>query len=196
MIKTLQESLKLKDDQLNTLKDSLTLKDDQIKTLEESLNLKAEKIDTLEKTLKLKEEQLSSQSASSADDSAIEDLQKEIEVLSGELAKADEDIEALEKELEKAEIPGRRLDKRGYGGHTGRRHRPDKPVFHSHGGGAEAVGRRFADVNYAKNGGGCGAIHVYNHRIDTPGTRERLPHPGPGGPGREIHIQFQVFELA
>ena len=96
MIKTLQESLKLKDDQLNTLKDSLTLKDEQIKTLEDSLNLKAEKIDTLEKTLKLKEEKLASQSTSSADDSAIEELQKEIDILTSELAKADEDIEALE----------------------------------------------------------------------------------------------------
>ena len=103
MIKTLQDSLKLKDDQLNTLKDSLQLKDDQIKTLEDSLNLKAEKIDTLEKTLKLKEEQLASQPAASADDSAIEGLQKEIDVLTSELAKADEDIEALEAELEKAQ---------------------------------------------------------------------------------------------
>ncbi len=110
MIKTLQESLKLKDDQLNTLKDSLTLKDEQIKTLEDSLNLKAEKIDTLEKTLKLKEEQLNSQSISSVDDAAIaakdkeiEELQKEIEVLNNELTKADEDIESLEAELEKAQ---------------------------------------------------------------------------------------------
>jgi chromosome segregation ATPase len=109
IIKTLQESLKLKDDQLNTLKDSLTLKDGQVKTLEDSLNLKAEKIDTLEKTLKLKEEQIASQPTSSVDDSliaekdkAIDELQKEIEVLSEELSKADEDIEGLEAELEKA----------------------------------------------------------------------------------------------
>jgi len=101
MIKTLHESLKLKNDQLNTLKDSLELKDGQINTLEDSIKLKDEKIEALEKSLELKEKELSNKSGGGADESLIEELQKEIDILNGELAKADEDIESLELELEK-----------------------------------------------------------------------------------------------
>jgi len=115
MIKTLQDSLKLKDDQLNTIKDSLKLKDDQIKTYETSLKLKNEKIETLEKTIKLKEEELGA--SSSVDDSVVAEkdnkigeLQKEIDVLNDELSKADEEIEQLGNENEQLRNMGSDAD--------------------------------------------------------------------------------------
>ncbi len=109
-IKTLQSSLKLKDDQVNTLKDSLSLKDDHVKALEDSLKLKEEKIDALQKVLALKEEQLKSAPPSSAESGAsseqIEELRKEIDILNGELQKADEDIEKLDLENEELRSGG------------------------------------------------------------------------------------------
>lgn len=96
----LQNSIKLKDDQITTLKDSLDLKDDHIKTLEDSINMKEEKIDTLEKTIKLKAEQLESVSSKSEANNPeaekrVQELEKEIVILNEELVKADEDIEKL-----------------------------------------------------------------------------------------------------
>lgn len=107
-INNLKDSIKLKDDQIETMKDSIKLKEDQINTLKSSLNIKEEKILTLEKTLKLKEDQIQLASDSSIDESVlaekdkqIEELQKEIDILNGELAKSDEDLEQLELENEK-----------------------------------------------------------------------------------------------
>ncbi|TFG28931.1 MAG: hypothetical protein EU532_04160 [Promethearchaeota archaeon] len=108
LLKTLQDSITLKDNQLETIKDSLKLKDDQIKILETSLSTKDGKISTLEKTIRLKEDQIKSMTASSVDESIldekdkeIENLRKEIDILNDELTKADEDLERLEIENEK-----------------------------------------------------------------------------------------------
>jgi len=100
LINTLQSSLKLKDDQIETIKDSIKLKNDQIQTLESSIKIKEEKIGALEKTIQLKEEELKSGGGSSGDASDVEDLKKEIDILNGELAKADEELEKLELENE------------------------------------------------------------------------------------------------
>lgn len=100
LINTLQSSLKLKDDQIETIKDSIKLKNDQVKTLESSIKSKEEKIGTLEKTIQLKEEELKSCGNSSGVASDVEDLKKEIDILNGELTKADEELEKLELENE------------------------------------------------------------------------------------------------
>jgi len=100
--------LRLKDEQVKTLESSLNLKDEQIKTLENSLNIKDDKATTLEKTIELKEDEIRKLNSSSIDknvlkenDEKIHKLKKEIEILNGELAKADEELESLELENEK-----------------------------------------------------------------------------------------------
>ena len=100
--------LRLKDEQVKTLESSLNLKDEQIKTLEISLNIKDDITKTLEKTIDLKEDEIRKLNASSIDknvlkenDDKIQTLEKEIEILNGELAKADEELEGLELENEK-----------------------------------------------------------------------------------------------
>jgi chromosome segregation ATPase len=100
--------LRLKDEQVQTLDNSLNLKDDQIKTLEVSLDIKDRKAETLEKTIKLKEEEIRKFEFASIDKNVlresnekIQKLEKELEILNGELAKADEELESLELENEK-----------------------------------------------------------------------------------------------
>jgi len=108
LIQNLQHSMKLKDDQIQTLKDSLRLKGEQVETLDNSIKFKDEKIETLERTVKLKEEQLKTLKNTTVDiniitekEKTIDDLREKLEILTGELAKADEDLEILEKENEK-----------------------------------------------------------------------------------------------
>ncbi|MFX0176219.1 MAG: coiled-coil domain-containing protein [Candidatus Hodarchaeota archaeon] len=108
IIANLQSSVKLKDDQIQTLKDSLNLKDEQVETLDTSIKFKDEKINTLERTLKLKEEEIKNFKVSSIDKDLLnekenlnKDLKEKLEILTGELTKADEDLETLEKENEK-----------------------------------------------------------------------------------------------
>jgi len=108
LIQNLQNSMKLKDDQIQTLKDSLRLKGEQVETLDNSIKFKDEKIETLERTVKLKEEQLKTLKNTTVDiniitekEKTIDDLREKLEILTGELAKADEDLEILEKENEK-----------------------------------------------------------------------------------------------
>ncbi|MFX1523628.1 MAG: hypothetical protein ACFFCC_09000 [Promethearchaeota archaeon] len=100
--------LRLKDEQVKTLENSLNLKDEQIKTLENSLDIKDKKAETLEKTIRLKDEEIRKLSSSAIDrnvlkeyDEKIQKLNKEVEILNGELAKADEELESLELENEK-----------------------------------------------------------------------------------------------
>jgi DNA repair exonuclease SbcCD ATPase subunit len=100
--------LRLKDEQVKTLENSLNLKDDQIKTLENSLDIKDKKAETLEKTIKLKEEEILKLNSVSIDkgvlneyNEKIQKLEKEVEILNGELSKADEELESLELENEK-----------------------------------------------------------------------------------------------
>jgi len=114
--------IKSKEDLINNLNTSLTLKEDQIKTMIDSMNLKEQHIDTLNKSLeiknqnikafetsfKLKEEELKELSSSTVKknlleekDEEIEECQKKLTILTGELEKADEDLEALEAENEK-----------------------------------------------------------------------------------------------
>ncbi|KKM84414.1 hypothetical protein LCGC14_1299400 [marine sediment metagenome] len=100
--------IKLKDEQVKTLENSLKLKDEVIRTLESSLNIKDEKAKTLEKQIKLKEEEIENLISTSLDPlllkekvEKIKDLEKELKILNGELAKSDEDLESLELELEK-----------------------------------------------------------------------------------------------
>ncbi len=100
--------IKLKDEQVKTLENSLKLKDEVIQTLESSLNIKDEKAKTLEKQIKLKEEEIENLISTSLDPlllkekvEKIKDLEKELKILNGELAKSDEDLESLELELEK-----------------------------------------------------------------------------------------------
>ncbi|MHA2036743.1 MAG: hypothetical protein ACW98X_09940 [Promethearchaeota archaeon] len=100
--------LRLKDEQVKTLENSLNLKDDQISTLENSLEIKDKKSETLEKTIQLKEEEIRKLESASIDknilkeyDDKIQKLEKEIEILNGELAKSDEELESLELENEK-----------------------------------------------------------------------------------------------
>lgn len=100
--------IKLKDEQVKTLENSLKLKDQVIQTLESSLNIKDEKAKTLEKQIKLKEEEIENLISTSLDPlllkekvEKIKDLEKELKILNGELAKSDEDLESLELKLEK-----------------------------------------------------------------------------------------------
>jgi DNA repair exonuclease SbcCD ATPase subunit len=108
LIETLQESIKLKDDQIKTIRESLQIKDQHIETLESSIESKKEKIRSLEKTIELKEDQIQEAKENSVQKSVlrekeqeIEELQNKVDLLEEELIKADEDLEMLEKENEK-----------------------------------------------------------------------------------------------
>ncbi|MHA2287618.1 MAG: hypothetical protein ACXABG_02405 [Promethearchaeota archaeon] len=104
----LTTSLNLKDDQIKTMIDSMNLKEQQIDTLTKSLELKNQKITTIEASISLKEEELKELKSSTVKkdiieekDEEIEDCQKKLTILTGELEKADEDLETLEVENEK-----------------------------------------------------------------------------------------------
>jgi len=108
LINNLTTSLALKDDQIKTMIDSMNLKEQQIDTLNKSLEIKNQKIKTLETSLNLKEGELKELISSTVKkniieekDEEIEDCQKKLAILTGELEKADEDLEALEEENEK-----------------------------------------------------------------------------------------------
>lgn len=108
LINNLKNTLKLLEDQIKTLKDSYTLKDEQVKTLDSSLKIKDEKIQTLEKSAELKEKEISVLLDTRVDKNSLKDKENEIsglkgklEILKGELTKADEDLETLENENEK-----------------------------------------------------------------------------------------------
>ena len=108
LINNLTTSLALKDDQIKTMIDSMNLKEQQIDTLNKSLEIKNQKIKTLETSLNLKEGELKELISSTVKkniieekDEEIEDCQKKLVILTGELEKADEDLEALEEENEK-----------------------------------------------------------------------------------------------
>ena len=100
--------IKLKDEQVKTLENSLELKNDFIQTLERSINIKDEKAKTLEKTIELKEEEIEKFVSTALDPlllkekvEKIKEFEKEIEILNGELSKADEELESLQIEIEK-----------------------------------------------------------------------------------------------
>ena len=108
LINNLKNTLKLLEDQIKTLKDSYTLKDEQVKTLDSSLKIKDEKIQTLEKSAELKEKEINVLLDTRVDKNSLKDKENEIlelkgklEILKGELTKADEDLETLENENEK-----------------------------------------------------------------------------------------------
>jgi len=108
LLETKDNLLRLKDEQVETLENSLKWKDEQIKTIENSLKIKDEKDRTLEKTIKLKDDEIRKLNSASIDrgalkekDEKIEQLEKELEIINGELAKADEELESLELENEK-----------------------------------------------------------------------------------------------
>jgi DNA repair exonuclease SbcCD ATPase subunit len=108
LINNLKNTVKLLEDQINTLKDSYALKNEQVKTLDSSLKIKDEKIQTLEKSAELKGKEISVLLDSRVDKKLLEDKEKEIsslneklEILKGELTKADEDLEMLEQDNEK-----------------------------------------------------------------------------------------------
>ena len=108
IIRNLQSSVKLKDDQIQTLKDSLKLKDEQVNTLDSSIKFKDEKIATLERTVKLKEEEITNLKSATVDrdivsqkEKVTNEMKEKLEILKGELTKADEDLELLESENEK-----------------------------------------------------------------------------------------------
>lgn len=108
LIKNLNTSLTLKDDQIKTMIDSMNLKEQHIDTLNKSLEIKNQNIKALETSLNLKEEEMKELSSSTVKknlleekDEEIEEYQKKLTILIGELEKADEDLEALEAENEK-----------------------------------------------------------------------------------------------
>ena len=108
LINNLNTSLSLKEDQIKTMIDSMNLKEQHIDTLNKSLEIKNQNIKTLEKSFKLKEEELKELSSSTVKknlleekDEEIEECQKKLTILTGELEKADEDLEALDAENEK-----------------------------------------------------------------------------------------------
>jgi DNA repair exonuclease SbcCD ATPase subunit len=108
LINNLNTSLKLKDDQIKTMIDSMNLKEQHIDTLNKSLEIKNQNIKALETSVSLKGEELKELSSSTVKkdvledkDEEIEDYQKKLTILTGELEKADEDLEALEAENEK-----------------------------------------------------------------------------------------------
>jgi len=108
LLKTKENLLRLKDEQVETMGNSLKWKDEQIKTLENSLKIKDEKALTLEKTIKLKDDEIRKLNSTSIDRGALNEkeekirqLEKELEILNGELAKIDEELESLELENEK-----------------------------------------------------------------------------------------------
>ena len=107
-IKIKDNLLSLKDEQVKTLESSLNLKDEQIKTLENSIKIKDDKTKTLEKTIELKEEEIRKLNSSSINKNVLKEckekiqkLEKEFDILNGELAKADEELVSLELENEK-----------------------------------------------------------------------------------------------
>jgi len=108
LINNLNTSLSLKEDQIKTMIDSMNLKEQHIDTLNKSLEIKNQNIKTLEKSFNLKEEELKELSSSTVKknlleekDEEIEECQKKLTILTGELENADEDLEALEAENEK-----------------------------------------------------------------------------------------------
>lgn len=108
LLETKENLLRIKDEQVETMENSLKWKNEQIKTLENSLKIKDEKAETLEKTIKYKDDEIRRLNSVSIDRGAlneknekVEQLEKELEILNGELAKADEDLESLELENEK-----------------------------------------------------------------------------------------------
>ena len=108
LINNLNTSLKLKDDQIKTMIDSMNLKEQHIDTLNKSLEIKNQNIKSLEASFNLKEEELKELDSSTVKknlieekDEEIEEFQKKLTILTGELEKADEDLEALEAENEK-----------------------------------------------------------------------------------------------
>jgi chromosome segregation ATPase len=108
LINNLTTSLNLKDDQIKTMIDSMNLKEQQIDTLNKSLEIKNQKIKALETSFSLKKEELKELTSSTVKkdileekDEEIEECQKKVTLLTGELEKADEDLEALEVENEK-----------------------------------------------------------------------------------------------
>ena len=108
LINNLNTSLTLKDDQIKTMIDSMNLKEQHIDTLNKSLEIKNQNLKTLEKSFNLKEEELKELSSSTVKknlleekDEEIEEYQKKLTILTGELEKADEDLDALEAENEK-----------------------------------------------------------------------------------------------
>ncbi len=108
LINNLNTSLSLKEDQIKTMIDSMNLKEQHIDTLNKSLDLKNQNLKTLEQSFKLKEEELKELSSSTVKknlleekDEEIEEYQKKLTILTGELEKADEDLDALEAENEK-----------------------------------------------------------------------------------------------
>ena len=107
LIDNFQNSMELKEDQIKTLRDSINLKTEQIKTLDTTLKIKDEKIKTMERTILLIEEKINNVKEHSVDkeelvekNKYIEDLQGKLDILKGELEKADEDLEILETENE------------------------------------------------------------------------------------------------
>ena len=108
LINNLNTSLSLKEDQIKTMIDSMNLKEQHIDTLNKSLEIKNQNIKTLEKSFKLKEEELKELSSSTVKknlleekDEEIEECQKKLTILTGELEKAEEDLDALEAENDK-----------------------------------------------------------------------------------------------
>jgi len=108
LIKNLNTSLTLKDDQIKTMIDSMNLKEQHIDTLNKSLEIKNQNIKTLEKSFNLKEDELKELSSSTVKknlleekDEEIEECQKKLTILTGELEKAEEDLDALEAENDK-----------------------------------------------------------------------------------------------
>ena len=107
LIDNLQNSMELKDDQIKTLRDSINLKTEQINTLDTTLKIKDEKVKTMERTILEKEKEINNVREHSVDkgelvekSKSIEDLQGKLNILKGELEKADEDLEILETENE------------------------------------------------------------------------------------------------
>ncbi|NHJ22295.1 MAG: hypothetical protein EAX91_15220 [Candidatus Lokiarchaeota archaeon] len=108
LINNLTTSLKLKDDQIETLIDSMNLKEQTIDTLNKSLEIKDQKINALETSISLIEEELKELKASTVNKKRLEEIEEELEecqkklaLLTGELEKADEDLDALMDENEK-----------------------------------------------------------------------------------------------
>jgi len=108
LISNLQSAMNLKEDQIKTLKDSMSLKSEQVETLDSSLKIKDEKIRTLEKSVELKVKEISvlfdtrvEKTHLEEKDKEIESLKEKLEILKGELTKADEDLETLVNENEK-----------------------------------------------------------------------------------------------
>ena len=108
LIANLQRAMNLKEDQIKTLKDSMNLKSQQVETLDNSLKFKDEKISTLEKSVELKGKEIKvlldtrvEKSKLKEKDEEFADIQEKLEILRGELKKADEDLELLENENEK-----------------------------------------------------------------------------------------------